>query len=180
MAKTIKIKSKTLRQRNALIVTNVVMYGSKYAMPFVPATVMTIINWDEWFAQTNGGLPAGFLALVVATVISILGILKRDKLAEKHISTIIPFALALFVVAASFLWLSNVMHQAGMMFLYTACAVAVSAIDDQVQQSVVKPALIEIEEDIKDAGMSKKENKRQERKKERLAEMEEARKRAIE
>ena len=180
MAKTKKIKSKTIQQRNALKVTNVVMYGAKYAMPFVPATVMTIINWDEWFAKTNGGLPAGFIALIVATVVSILGILKRDKLAEKHISTVIPFALALFVVAAAFLWLSNVMYQAGMMFLYTACAVAASAIDDQVQQSLVKPALIEIEEDIKDAGMSKKENKRQERKKERLAEMEEARRRATE
>lgn len=180
MSKKPKVKSKTVRQRNALKVANASMIGAKFAMPFIPATTMTIINWDEWFKQTQGGLPAGFLALVLATAISIIGIWKKDKLVEKHISPLFVFALALFVVAASFLWLANVMHQAGMMFLFTAGAVVAAAVDDQVQQSVVVPALKELNEDIKEGGLDKKTNKREERKKRRLAEMDEARRRAVE
>ena len=91
MAKTKKIKSKTVQKRNALRVTNVAMIGAKFVMPVVPATVMTIINWDEWFAQTNGGLPAGFITLLISTIIAVVGIMKRDDLAKKHVSSIFPF-----------------------------------------------------------------------------------------
>ena len=78
MAKTKKIKSKTVQKRNALRATNVAMIGAKFAMPAVPATVLTIINWDEWFAQTNGGLPVGFATLLISTIIAVIGIMKRD------------------------------------------------------------------------------------------------------
>jgi hypothetical protein len=88
MAKTKKIKSKTVQKRNALRATNVAMIGAKFVMPVVPATVMTIINWDEWFDKTNGGLPAGFITLLIATIIAVVGIMKRDDLAKKHVSSI--------------------------------------------------------------------------------------------
>lgn len=179
MTKKPKIKSKTVRQRTALKVTNVSMIGAKYAMPFIPATIMTIINWDEWFAQTNGGLPLGFLTLVVATIISIIGIMKKDALVQKNVSPLFVFALALFCVAASFLWLSNVMYQAGMMFLWTACAVVAAAVDDQVQQSVVVPAIKELDEDIKEGGLDRKTNKREQRRQKRLKEMREAQGQAV-
>jgi len=178
--KKVRVKSKTVKTRNALRVINAIMYGSKYAMPFVPATVMTIINWNEWFAETRGSLPAGFTALIIATIIAIIGIFKKDKLAEKKVSVLFVFALALFVVAASFLWLANVMHEAGMMFLYTACAVTASAVDDQLEKSLVLPRLEEFNEDIKEGGLDKKTNRREERKAKRLAEIEEAKRRAVE
>lgn len=180
MAKTKKIKSKTVQKRNALRVTNVAMIGAKFVMPVVPATVMTIINWDEWFAQTNGGLPAGFITLLISTIIAVVGIMKRDDLAKKHISSIFPFALALIVAGAACLWLANVMHQAGMMFMYTGAAVFASAIDDQVQKSLVVPRLQEMNEDIVEGGLDKKTNKRDQRRQARLDEISEARRRATE
>ena len=180
MAKTKKIKSKTVQKRNALRVTNVAMIGAKFAMPAVPATVLTIINWDEWFAQTNGGLPIGFATLLISTIIAVIGIMKRDDLAKKNVSSIFPFALALIVAGAACLWLANVMHQAGIMFMYTGAAVFASAIDDQVQKSFVVPRLAEMNEDIKEGGLDKKSNKREKRRQQRLQEISEARRRATE
>lgn len=175
-----KVKSKTVRTRNALAVTNKVMWGAKFGMPFVPATIMTIINWDEWFAQTNGGLPLGFLTLVVATIISIIGIMKKDALVQKNVSPLFVFALALFCVAASFLWLSNVMYQAGMMFLWTACAVVAAAVDDQVQKSVVEPNLAFYKDLVIRGGLDKKTEKKKNKEQKALEEMEEAKRRAVE
>ena len=71
------------------------------------------------------------------------------------------------------------MHQAGMMFLYTACAVVAAAVDDQVQQSVVVPAIKELDEDIKEGGLDRKTNKREQRRQKRLKEMREAQGQAV-
>ena len=174
-----KIKSKTVRNKNILKVTNTTMWGAKFAMPFVPATVMTIINWDEWFANTHGNLPMGFILLLVGSLIAVIGIWKKDKLMESKVSPLFVFALALVCVAGSFLLLSNILYQTGMMFMYCAAGVVAAAIDDQVQQSVVAPALKEIEEDIKEGGLDKKTNKREARRQKRLKEMRQAQGQAV-
>lgn len=178
--KKVKVKSKTVRQRNALKAANITMWGAKFALPFVPATVVTAINWDEWFANTHGSLPAGFLLMVVGTLVSIIGIWKKDKFMEKHISPLFILVIGLVLVASAFLLLANIMYQAGMMFLYCAAGALAAAVDDQVQMSVIAPNLAEIEEDIKEGGLDKKTNKRAERRKRRLKEMEEAQRRAVE
>lgn len=178
--KKVKVKSKTVRNKNILKAANATMWGAKFALPFVPATVMTIINWDEWFANTHGSLPAGFLLMVVGTLVSIIGIWKKDKFMEKHISPLFVLVIGLVLVAASFLLLANILYQAGMMFLYCAIGALAAAIDDQVQMSVIAPNLAEMEADIREGGLDKKVNKREARKKRRLAEMEEAKRRAVE
>ena len=178
--KKVRVKSKTVRNKNILKVVSGSMWGAKFALPFIPATIMTIINWDEWFANTHGSLPAGFLLMVVGTLVSIVGIWKKDKFMEKHISPLFVLVIGLVLVAASFLLLANILYQAGMMFLYCAAGALAAAIDDQVQMSVVSPRLVEMEEDIKEGGLDRKTNKREARRKKRLAEMEEARRRAVE
>lgn len=178
--KKVRVKSKTVRNKNILKGVNWGMWGAKFALPFIPATVMTIINWDEWFANTHGSLPAGFLLMVVGTLVSIIGIWKKDKFMEKHISPLFVLVIGLVLVAASFLLLANILYQAGIMFLYCAAGALAAAIDDQVQMSVVSPRLVEIEEDIKEGGLDRKTNKREARRQKRLAEMEEARRRAVE
>ena len=72
------------------------------------------------------------------------------------------------------------MYQAGMMFMYTGAAVFASAIDDQVQKSLVVPRLQEMNEDIIEGGLDKKTNKRDQRRQARLDEISEARRRATE
>jgi hypothetical protein len=72
------------------------------------------------------------------------------------------------------------MYQAGMMFMYTGVAVFASAIDDQVQKSLVVPRLQEMNEDIIEGGLDKKTNKRDQRRQARLDEISEARRRATE
>ena len=180
MAKTKKIKSKTVQTRNALRVTNAVMFGAKFVIPFVPMTVMTIINWDEWFAKTQGGLPAGFAALLVSTLIAVIGVMKRDELVKRHISQLFVFALAMLVAGAACFWLADVMNQAGMMFMLTGAAVFTAAIDDQVLQSYVSTQLEEYNEYVRDGGLDKKAIKKEERRKRAMEEMAEARKRAVE
>lgn len=115
------------------------LYAGMWSAPFIPATVMTIINWDEWFAQTGVSLPLGFVSLLVSTLFSIILIWKKDDITNKAISAVYYLAIIFVFFGASLLFLANLFSQVGYMFLATAGGLMASGTADQINKSVVKP-----------------------------------------
>lgn len=140
------------------------LYAATFSSPLLPATVMTIVNWDEWFAKSGVSLPLGFASLLVSTVLSIIGIWKKDDLTNKAVSAVYYLALVFVGFAASFLFLANLMAQVGYMFLATAGGLIAGASADQVNKSLVKPRIKEYRELIDANGLDTRAKKKIERK----------------
>lgn len=140
------------------------LYGAMFAAPVAPATIMTIINWDEWFAQSGVSLPLGFVSLLVSTLLSIIGIWKKDDLANKAVSAVYYLALVFVCFGATFLFLANLFSQVGYMFLATAGGLVASGTADQVNKSLVKPRVKEYKELIETNALDTRAKKKAERK----------------
>lgn len=179
MAKT-KIKSKSIKKRDALKRTSRVFRITKFIVPFVPAGVMSIINWDEWFAETGGSLPAGLLMAIFSALIVCLGVTKRDELIAKKLSPIFVLTVGVAIAGVSCLLLASILHELGIMLLVSAIGAAVAGTEDQLNMSLIEPEVKEYSEIILEAGMDEKENKKKAKREKIKAELEEARRRATE
>ena len=136
-----------------------------FASPLLPATLMTAINWDEWFAKSGVSLPFGFSALVVSTVLSIVGIWKKDSLVNKTVSAVFYLSIVFMFFGVAFLFLANLMSQVGYMFLATAGGLAVGASADQVNRSLARPMVKEYRKLIDRNALDPNAKKKAERKK---------------
>lgn len=142
MAKA-KTKSKTLATYKRYRALKWGLYSSVYALPLVPASVLTAINWDEWVAQTGNSwsLGLGFGSLLLSLLITILAVAKKDKFLKDLLSPVFYIALILGVWSVSFLLLSSILHNFGQMLLFTSLSLIVSGGADQVRTKLVEPQL---------------------------------------
>lgn len=129
---------KTYRRWKALKTT---LHISTYTLPVIPAGVMVGLNWEEWIAQTGNGwsLGLGFGSLLVALIITIVGVAKKDKILSEKVSPLFYLAGALCIWAISFMFLASIMDEFGKMLLYTSFGLIGSASADQVAKVVIKP-----------------------------------------
>ena len=140
------------------------LYAGMFAAPVIPASIMTAINWNEWFAQSGVSLPLGFASLLVSTVLSIIGIWKKDDITNKAVSAVYYLALIFVCFGATFLFLANIFSQVGYMFLLTAGGLAVGGTSDQVNKSLVKPRVEEYKKLIEENALDERAKKKAERK----------------
>lgn len=118
-------------------------YGLKagtYAACLVPFGVILGVNWQEWFTkQEDGGISigVGFGMLLVATISTIICIMKRDEEFMKKFSPLIYAAVVCAMWAVSFMFLSSIMSEMGSMFLYTAIGIASGAVIDETNKVIV-------------------------------------------
>lgn len=127
----------TLQTYKALKRGQIGMEVGKYAMPLIPASIITGVNWDNWFANCGASLPFGFTSLIFAVVLAILGISKKDNLVKEKLSGLVYLALTFACFGLAFKFLSNVMNQMGDVFLWTALAICGSFGVDQVDKTVM-------------------------------------------
>lgn len=139
------------------------LYIAQWSMPFIPATVITAVNWNDWFANQGLSLPFGFVSLLVSVLLSILAIYKRDDDAEKKISPIYSVAMILAVWGSTFLLLANIMDQMGFMFLATAGGVVGSATASQVNKSKIQPRIDEYRKLLDENVLDKKAQAKEQR-----------------
>lgn len=159
-----KAKSKTLSTYRGLQAADISIGVGKYAMATIPAIVMTAVNWDEWFSNAGTSLPAGFSMLILSTVMSIIGISKRDEIMKKNVSGLFYIGLVFFCFGISFKFLSNICDQMGDMFLYTALGIFGGAVADQVDKTTVKPMKEEYAKLVEDNALDPRTKKKNERK----------------
>ena len=165
-----KFKSKTLSTYRAWQGAKVALYAGMWALPVAPATVMTAINWDDWFAEAGSSLPFGFISLIVTTLLGIVGIWKKDELVNKKVSAIFYVALIFACLGATNLFLASLFSTVGYMFLMTAGGLVASATCDQVSKTLVDSRIKEYRELIETNALDSRTKKRNERKERARAE----------
>lgn len=141
------------------------LYAGMWASPVAPATVITVINWDEWFAKSGVSLPFGFASLLVTTILSIILIWKKDEVVNKAVSCVFYIAVLFVFFGATFLFLASLYQMVGFMFLATAGGLVASATADQFNKSLVKPNVAFYQNLIKENHLdakSKRQLKREE------------------
>lgn len=166
MAKKEKFKSKTLQTFKRWKALKVGLYAGMFSAPILPATITTIINWDEWFAQAGVNLPFGFASLLVTTILGIVGIWKKDEIVSKAVSAIYYVALVFACLGATNLLLSSLFSTVGQMFLLTAGGLVASGTCDQVNRNLVTKRIEEYAELVEKNELDprvKKKNERKER-----------------
>lgn len=158
-----KPKSKTLKTYRRLKLTNRLLYASTYVIPLIPAAIMVGINWEEWVAQTNNGwsLGLGFGSMLLAVLVTIVGIAKRDEIVEEKVSPLFYFAALLSVWSVALLFLARIAHELGTMLGYTVVGLVGAGVADQVNKNVIKPKREMYKEIVDEAGLDKKAIKKQ-------------------
>ncbi len=177
-----KFKSKTISTYRKWSVAKWSCYGGMYVLPLVPASVMTGINWEQWFKNCGPSLPFGFITLLLGVVMTLIGIAKRDEIFKQNISGLFYFALVFAVLGLSFKFLSNICNQMGDMFLLTTIGIISGATSDQVNKSLITPRVKEYKKLIEDNCLDTRSMKKRERKEraEREAKEEAAKMQAVE
>ena len=163
-----KPKPKTVQMRDRWRAGKIALYAGTFVAPITPATIVTIINWEEWFSKSSISLPFGFATLLVTVILAIVGVLNSGKVFKKA-------DIALFVLAGFFacvglvnLFLASLFAQMGYMWLYTASGLLVSASCLIAEEKVVEPNLKLynklIEENCLDAKSKRKKKKEEQAK----------------
>lgn len=136
-----KPKPKTIQMRDRWRAGKVALMAGTFVAPVTPATIVTIINWEEWFSKSSISLPFGFASLLVTVILAIVGVLKSDKVFKKA-------DVALFVLAGFFaciglvnLFLASLFSQIGYMWLYTSSGLLASGACVLTEEKVVEPNL---------------------------------------
>lgn len=137
---------------------------AKFVAPCVPAAIITGINWDEWFVQTNGGLPVGFATLLIGIFASIYGYCNKDKIIKESISPFFFITTIMAIFGVSFLLLANIMQTMGLTFLYTCIGLLSGGIMDQVNKTTVESRVKEYKQLVEENCLDTKSTKRAQRK----------------
>lgn len=149
------------------------LYASMWALPLAPATAMTIINWDEWFAKSGLSLPFGFATLLASTLLSIIGIWKKDEIVNKTVSVVYYLALVFTGFGVSFLFLASLYQMIGYMMLATAGGLLASGTVDQINKSLVKPNVAFYKKLIEENCLDEKSKRKKQREEQARREAEE-------
>ncbi len=176
-----KEKSKTLSAYNGLRVGRVALLAGSFACPVGTASIVTLINWEEWFANSGKSLPLGFACLLATVVLAILGVLKSDVVFKKADIALYCLAGFFMLIGLTCMFLASLFTQMGYMWLYTGSSLLASGACITVEKKVIEPELAFykglVEENALD-NKTKKINARRERAKAEA--MAEAKRRAVE
>lgn len=144
MADTRKVSRQEYETIKALRKYRGLKYGLKagtYAACLVPFGVILGVNWQEWFQKTEDGgisIGVGFGMLLVATISTLVAVMKRDEDFMKRFSPLLYVAVLCALWAVSFMFLSSIMDEMGEMLLYTAIGVASGGVIDEVEKAIVE------------------------------------------
>lgn len=164
-----KNKTKTQKIYSRWKTAKALLHGGTYLCPFIPAGILTAIRADEWFAKKSWSIGVGLASLLITLLITLLGILNKDKLIKSKISPLFPFAAMLGCFGASFMFLANISGELGMMFILVCVGCLTSAGASQIEKTVVDKKVKWYDAILKEAGLDSKENLLKKKKAEAIA-----------
>lgn len=109
------------------------------ASPLLPATIVTIINWEEWFQKSSISLPFGFASLILTVIVAILGMLKSEVIFKKADIALFFLAGLFMCVGLTCLFLASLFTQMGWMWMYVGGGLLASATEVVVERRVIEP-----------------------------------------
>lgn len=136
---TKKPKYKTVQMYHRWNAGKWALLSGTFACPILPATIVTLINWEEWFNKSSISLPFGFATLLLTVVLAILGVLKSDVVFKK--ADIALFCLSGFFmcIGLTCLFLASLFSQMGYMWLYVGSGLLGSGTCVVVEKKVFEP-----------------------------------------
>lgn len=166
-----KPKSTTLTTYKKYKALKYGLFAGTFICPVIPATVLTAINWQEWFNKTSVSLPFGFACLLVTVITAIVGVLKSDTVFKKADIALFYLAGIFVLIGLTCMFLASLFSQMGYLWLYTSSGLLGGGVCATVEKKVVEPLIGEYAELISEFALDKKSKRKQER-------MEKARKEA--
>lgn len=136
-----KPKSKTLSAYRGYQIARASLYGGIFALPLAPATIITLINWEEWFVDSNKTLPFGFASLLLTVIVAIVGVLNSGTVFKKVDIALYFLAGLLMCIGITCMFLASLFTQMGYMWLYTGAGILGSGICYTVEDKIIKPQI---------------------------------------
>lgn len=138
-----KPKSKTVSTYQKWVAGKYGLYAGTFACPTIPATIVTLINWEEWFGKSNISLPFGFACLLVTVIVAVLGVLKSDTVFKKADIALYYLSGMFMCIGLTCLFLASLFSQMGYLWLYTASGLLGSGVCITVEKKVFEPRIAE-------------------------------------
>ena len=158
-----KPKSKTVSTYKKLKAGKIALNVGTFLAPIVPATVVTIINWEEWFQKSSSSLPFGFASILITVVIAILGVLKSDTVFKKADIALYFLACLFACIGITCMFLASLFEQMGLMWVYTSAGLLGSGVCVTVNKKVIEPQIDFYKGLIADNCLDNKSKRKQER-----------------
>ena len=152
-----KKRTKTENEYLKLKASSVGLTSGMFICPIIPATVITCVNAEQWFAAKPYSIGLGFASLLITLIVSVLMVVKKSDI-FKHVSKLWGAVLVMILVGITFMFLAEIAGNFGMMFLATAGGLAGSGICHEVDRLVVQPKIEHKKAVIDGAGLNRKEN----------------------
>ena len=134
-----KPKSKTVSAYNKWRTAKVSLFVGAFACPVVPASIMTLVNWEEWFEKSSFSLPFGFASLLVTVVLAVIGIMRSDTIFKKTDIALFFLGGLFMCIGITCLFLASLFEQIGYMWIATGAGILGSAVCVITEQKVVEP-----------------------------------------
>lgn len=151
-----KTRTKTEKEYLKLKAGSVALNCGTFVCPLIPGTIITCINAEEWFSSKPYAVGLGFASLLLTMIISVLMVVKKSD-TFKNVSKLWGATLIMVMLGISFMFLSEVAGNLGMMFLATAGGLLGSSTCHEVDKIVVKPRLEYKKMVMNEAGLNRKE-----------------------
>lgn len=182
MVKKIKKEKKTKTTIEKLRFWKRVQYGlvaGELSMPLIPFGVILGINWSDWVGDSPSegwSIGMGFGMLIVAVILAIVGIWKKEELVNSKFSGIFYVAILFLVIGFGFKLIASTFNSFGDMLLYVCIGIAGSGGLAQFNKSYVTPEVERYAELVEKNGLDKKSAQHLEEEKQAQKEGESARK----
>ena len=163
-----KPKTKAERKLRTWKTTKALLHIGTYLSPFVPASILTAVNVDEWFATNAVSVSTGFVTLALAVVMGIFAISKKDNLLKTHVSPIIYIAIFFVVLGVSFKFLESISGELGNMFILIAVGLVGSFASSQVEQTIATEKTEYWKSIVVDAGIDRKASEKEIKRKQEI------------
>lgn len=149
---------------------------SKYVLPTIPVIVVGGVNWQEWFVKQGTSLPFGLATMLIAILSSLFAYSKSKNEKEQKVSPFFYIGAILAMFGISFLLLSNILREMGLMFMFAVLGIIGGGLIDQIDTDIVKERKNEYKELVDTNQLDNKTRKKALAKEERRKKAEQERK----
>ena len=149
---------------------------SKYVLPTIPVIVVGGVNWQEWFVKQGTSLPFGLATMLIAILSSLFAYSKSKNEKEQKVSPFFYIGAILAMFGISFLLLSNILREMGLMFMFAVLGIIGGGVMDQVDTDFVKERKNEYKELVDTNELDSRIRKKNEAKEQRKLKAEQERK----
>lgn len=149
---------------------------SKYVLPTIPVIVVGGVNWQEWFVKQGTSLPFGLATMLIAVLSALFAYSKSKNEKEQKVSPFFYIGAILAMFGISFLLLSNILREMGLMFMFAVLGIIGGGVMDQVDTDFVKERKNEYKELVDTNELDSRVRKKNEAKQQRKLKAEQERK----